>query len=308
MGRRRSIAGFVAVVALTIPCLVSCRATPMRSVPPLSDPAVTVGSFDFPESELLAWMYAGAIRAAGIPVRVIAAAGPREVVEPALRAGLVELLPEYAGTAVQFLSGGGILPSSDATRTHADLLRELSGTGVVVMAPARAQDANALVVTSATARRYGLRRVSDLARVSPGLVFGGPPECLQRPLCLPGYGRTYGLRFRTFVPLDVGGPLTVQALVSNEIDVGLLFTSDPAIADRDLVRLRDDRGLQPAENVTPLIRAETLERFGEPLRRAIDAVSARLTTAVLVALNERLLAGVSPSRAAAEWLSAEGLA
>jgi osmoprotectant transport system substrate-binding protein len=253
-------------------------------------------------------MYAGAIRAAGIPVRLMASAGPREILEPALHRGLVELLPEYAGTAVQFLSAGDVPASSDAVLTHRDLVRELRGTGVVALSPARAQDANTLVVTSATARRYDLQTVSDLAPVASRFVFGGPPECPQRPLCLVGYARTYQLQFGTFVPLDVGGPLTVQALVSNEIDVGLLFTTDPAVGERDLVRLRDDRGLQPAENVTPLIRAETLERFGTPLREAIDAVSARLTTSVLVALNGRLLAGGSPSRVAAEWLAQEGLA
>jgi osmoprotectant transport system substrate-binding protein len=253
-------------------------------------------------------MYAGAIRAAGVRVHLIASAGPREILEPALHRGLVELLPEYAGTAVQFLSAGDVSASSDAALTHRDLVRELLGTSIVALSPARAQDANTLVVTSATARRYDLHTVSDLAPVASRFVFGGPPECPQRPLCLVGYAQTYELQFGTFVPLDVGGPLTVQALVSNEIDVGLLFTSDPAIGERDLVRLRDDRGLQPAENVTPLIRAETLERFGTPLREAIDAVSARLTTSVLVALNGRLLAGASPSRVAAEWLAQEGLA
>lgn len=195
-----------------------------------------------------------------------------------------------------------------ASWSHRDLVDELRDTPIVALSPARAQDANALVVTSATARRYDLHTVSDLARVASGFVFGGPPECPYRPLCLPGYEQIYDLRFGTFVPLDVGGPLTVQALVSNEIDVGLLFTSDPAIGEPDLVALLDDHGLQPAENVTPLIRSETLERFGTPLRQAIDAVSARLTTDTLVTLNRRLLAGASASRVAGEWLAQEGLA
>jgi osmoprotectant transport system substrate-binding protein len=280
----------------------------MRPVPQLDDSSVTVASFDFPESELLARLYAGAIRAAGVPVDLIASTGPREILEPALHDGLVELLPEYAGTAVQFLSAGDIPASSDAALTHRELVQELRGTSIVALSPAPAQDANTLVVTSATARRYGLRSVSDLAPVAPGFIFGGPPECPHRPLCLPGYAQTYGLHFGTFVPLDVGGPLTVQALVSNEIDVGLLFTTDPAIGANNLRMLRDDRGLQPAENVTPLIRTETLERFDPRLRQAIDAVSARLTTRALVALNDRLLAGASPSEVATEWLAQERLA
>jgi osmoprotectant transport system substrate-binding protein len=305
IGRR----GVVASIAFATFTLTSCGSPSSTSpVPALRDPGVTVASFDFPESELLARMYAGAIRTAGIPVRLVASAGPREILEPALHRGLVELLPEYAGTAVQFLSAGSVPASSDPAQTYRDLVRELQDTSIVALSPARAQNANTLVVTSATARRYDLHTVSDLGPIAPRSVFGGPPECPYRPLCLLGYAQTYGLHFGTFVPLDVGGPLTVQALVSNEIDVGLLFTSDPAIDERDLVRLRDDRGLQPAENVTPLIRAETLERFGAPLREAIDAVSARLTTEVLVRLNDRLLAGASPSQVAAEWLVQEGLA
>ncbi len=274
----------------------------------LGDRAVTVASFDFPESDVLARLYAGAIRAVGIPVRLVASVGPREIVEPALHGGLVELVPEYAGTAVQFVSAGDLPASSDPATTHRSLVEALRGTPVVALPHARAQDANTLVVTSETARRYGLRRVSDLVPVASGMVVGGPAECPQRPLCLPGYRQAYGLRFGAFVSLDVGGPLTVQALVSHEIDVGLLFTSDPAIAQRGLVELRDDRGLQPAENVTPLIRAETLGRFGARIRDAINGVSARLATADLIGLNVRLLAGVSPSTVAADWLAQEGLA
>jgi osmoprotectant transport system substrate-binding protein len=304
IGRRST----VACIALATISLASCGdPASTRTVSALDDSAVTIASFDFPESELLARIYAGAIRAEGIRVHLVTSAGPREILEPALHQGLIELLPEYAGTAVQFLAGGDVPASSDPDVTHRDLVGQLLGTSVTALSPARAQDANTLVVTSVTARRYGLETVSDLAPLASRSVLGGPPECPRRPLCLPGYERTYDLDFATFVPLDAGGPLTVQALVSNEIDVGLLFTSDPTIGERDLVELRDDRGLQPAENVTPLIRSETLERFGEPLRRATDAVSARLTTGVLVALNGQLLAGASPSRVAAEWLGQEGL-
>ena len=110
------------------------------------------------------------------------------------------------------------------------------------------------MVTAATAARYGLRSIADLARVAPRLVFGGPPECPERAYCLPGLRRAYGLRFKAFIPLDAGGPLTLQALEAGNVGVALLFTTDPAIPARHLVILADDRGLQPAENITPLVR------------------------------------------------------
>jgi hypothetical protein len=108
------------------------------------------------------------------------------------------------------------------------------------------------VVTGATASRYRLRTISDLARAAPGLVFGGPPECPERPDCLPGLRRTYGLRFRAFAALDAGGPLTRQALEGGDIGAALLFSTDPAIRARHLVELADNRDLQPAENQRPV--------------------------------------------------------
>ena len=127
----------------------------------------------------------------------------------------------------------------------------MAGRGLVAGRPAAAQDGNAIVVTAATAARYRLRTISDLAKVAGHLIFGGPPECVENPSCLPGLKLVYGLRFREFVPLDSGGPLTRQALLDGDVSVALLFTTDPAIRAQHLVVLTDNRGLQPAENVVP---------------------------------------------------------
>ena len=105
----------------------------------------------------------------------------------------------------------------------------MAGRGLVAGRPSAAQDANVIVVTAATAARYGLRSVADLARVAPRLAFGGPPECPESVYCLPGLKQAYGLRFRAFIPLDAGGPLTLQALEAGDIGVALLFSTDPAI-------------------------------------------------------------------------------
>lgn len=269
---------------------------------------ITVGSFDFPESVLLAEIYGQALAADKFPVRILPNLGPREVVDPALVDGLVQLVPEYAGSALEFFSLGGRSATSSATAASKMLTETVAGRGLVVGRPAPGQDANAIVVTAATAARYRLRSIADLANVAPGLVFGGPPECPGRPYCLPGLERVYGLRFKAFTPLDVGGPLTLQALLAGYIGAALLFTTDPSIPARHLVILADDRGLQPAENITPLVRRDVIARYGARLLAVLNSVSALLDTSTLRALDARVeLAGQNPRRVAASWMRAHRL-
>ena len=155
----------------------------------------------------------------------------------------------------------------------------------------------------------GLRSVAGLARVAPRLAFDGPPECPERIYWLLGLKQVYGLRFRVFVPLDAGGPLTLQALQAGDIGVALLFSTDPAITADHLVVLADDRGLQPAENVVPLVRRDAVARYGPRLLAVPGTVSARLTTGSLRALDARVeLRGDDPGLVAQGWLRARGLA
>ena len=269
---------------------------------------ITVGSFDFPESVLLAYLYAGALSARGYPVRVLPDLGSRELVEPALMTGLIQLVPEYTGSALEFVSLGRVHATASVASTARNLERWMGARGIIVARPAAAQDANAIVVTGATAARYQLRTVSDLAAVAPALVFGGPPECPERPYCLQGLRRVYGLQFRAFVGLDTGGTLTRQALEGGEISAALLFTTDPAIRGRHLVVLADNRGLQPAENVVPVLRRATVERYGTGLVTALNAVSARLSTTTLMALDAQVeLDRLGPNVVAERWLRDQGL-
>jgi osmoprotectant transport system substrate-binding protein len=143
--------------------------------------------------------------------------------------------------------------------------------------------------------------------VAPRLTFGGPPECPTRPFCLVGLEKVYGLRFGSFVALDAGGPLTHHALQNGYVDVALLFTTDPRLIGGDLVELTDDRQLQPAENVTPIVRHELLDRRGREFELLVNQVSGQMTTAGLRQLNARVAAGIDVSRVAQEWLASQGL-
>jgi osmoprotectant transport system substrate-binding protein len=272
------------------------------------DDAITIASFNFPESQLLARLYGHALQDAGFDVRFALDLGQRELVQPALARGLVDFVPEYAGTALQFLTLGAVAPAADTQATHDALVGAAENRGLVALAPAPAQDSNAFVVTKATAARYVLEDLSDLKEVAPLLTMGGPPECPSRPFCLAGLNKTYGLAFGDFVPLDVGGPLTQQALATDGVDIALLFSTDPSIGGDNLVALRDDLHLQPAENITPLVRREIVDRWGDKFVDAVDGVSSRLTTEGLRELNAQLADQPDDSKGVASaWLSLQAL-
>jgi osmoprotectant transport system substrate-binding protein len=271
------------------------------------DDAITVASFGFPESVLLAEIYAQAIEGADIRVEREHSLGPRELVMPALLQGLVEFVPEYAGSGLQFLAGDGST-SPDHAITHERFAERLEPLDVTALDASPAEDQNGFAVTTETAQRYGLRTLSDLAAVSGELAFGGPPECTSRPFCLPGLERSYGIAFgQVFTNLDAGGPRSVSALAEGTVDVALLFTSDGAIDLNDFVLLEDDRRLQPAENVTPVIRTGVLERFGSSLASSVNAVSALLSTGELRTLNAEVARGATPEQIASRWLASNGL-
>jgi osmoprotectant transport system substrate-binding protein len=311
MGPRVSIVLAVSVLVGSVSCAneASDRAeSPAARVrTTLRDDTVTVASFDFAESELLAELYSEALEAGHFDVRREFGLGPREVVFPALAGGLVEFVPEYAGSALQFIDVDQAPAATGAGDANEALAVALRDTGVAVLESSPAEDANTFVVTRETAQRDGLRSLSDVAGPAPTLTFGGPPECESRPYCLAGLEEVYGLSFGEVLTLDAGGPLTLQALERGDVDVALLFTTDPALNNEDLVQLDDDRELQPSENVTPLLRRELVDRFGPQLVARIDAVSEALDTEALRSLNQRVAGGEDVASVARSWLREQGL-
>lgn len=271
---------------------------------PKDGPTITVGSTNFGEQLILGEIYAQVLEANGYPVARAFNLGSREVVNPALKDGEIDLLVEYTGTLLTFEGGTS---TTDSDETHAALVAAVADDDLVVLAYAPAQDKNGIVVTAATAASLGITKVSDLAAHNGTLVFGGPPECPEREFCLLGLQSVYGLDFTEFKPLDVGGPLTVAALEGGEIDVALLFTSDGVIAAKGFVLLEDDMNLQPAENIVPVTTKEIADAYGAEFTELLDSVSAKITTAELSELNKRY--GIDAEDAdvlALEWLQANG--
>jgi osmoprotectant transport system substrate-binding protein len=259
---------------------------------------VRVASFDFAESELLAELFAQAIEAKGVPVERRFDLGSRETVQPALEQGLVDVVPEYLASALEFARLGAPVTARarDAAAALTSVLRERS---VSVLPYAPAVDRNAVAMAAQTANQLGVEKISDLAPIAPVLDFIGPPECPERPACLPVLEQKYGLRFRSFsaVPVDT----VALQLESHDADVGVAFTSDPSIEKHGLVLLRPDRERPRADNVVPLVRTSVFERF-PAIESALERVTARLTTRELRSLNGRVADGAAVADVAREWL------
>lgn len=269
-----------------------------------AEAGVRVASFDFAESELLAELYAQALEAQAAPVVRLGRIGPREIVAPAMELDHIDVVPEYLGTALQY--EGLTDPNPDLDSAFQELNTRLARRGLLALAPAPAEDKNVVVVTAERAAEEQLESISDLLPHAGGQRFGGPAECPDRPLCLLGLEGAYGLRFAEFVP-QRSLAFTAEALRRGEIDVGLMFSTAAQLTAPDLVELTDDRQLQPAENVLPVVRAEAVERWGPSLIEPLDAVSAVLTTDDLRAMNLRVADGEPIAEVAGDWLVRHGL-
>jgi osmoprotectant transport system substrate-binding protein len=277
------------------------------ATPGTSKPTVKIGSTNFQEQLILGELYAQVLEANGYTVERKFNLGNREVVFPALSSGQIDMEADYLATLLAFVNKNA-QGSTDPNATRTALQKELDAKSLTVLDPAPAVDQNGFVVTKATADKYKLSKLSDLAPVAANLTLGGPPECPQRPFCALGLKNTYGLSFKDFKPLDAGGPITVTALEGGQIDVGLLFTSDAIIAVKGFVLLDDDKHLQLSDNIAPIVRNDLVSKGGDDFKKLINSIAPKLTTAELTAMNKQ--AGVDkkdPKDVAKEWLKKQGL-
>jgi osmoprotectant transport system substrate-binding protein len=274
---------------------------------------LSIGAFNFTESQILAEVYAGALEANGYSVSITQSTN-REVLQPALESGEVQMVPEYLGTFTEFLNikdngpDASPLASGDVDATYAEAQVLAEKVGITVLTPSPAADQNAFAVRGDFARENGLISLSDLAALSSttGLRLGGPPECPQRPFCQPGLESTYGIAIAEFVPLDAGGPLTKEALSQGVIDVGLIFSSDGGVVANDFVVLVDDLKLQQVDNIVPALISSAVT---PEITEILNAVSAAMTTEDLITMNKAVdIDRKKASDVAAEFLASKGLA
>jgi osmoprotectant transport system substrate-binding protein len=270
-----------------------------RTVERSPESDIVVASFDFAESQLVAEIYAQALEGEGFVVARQLGLGPREVVIPALRQGFVDLVPEYAGSALAAFAPGSSTDPGDVHDVVDQLAAAIAPWGLEVLSSSPASNRNELAVTAFTATNVDLWTISDLGPFATSMIVGGPPECPVRRHCLVGLADVYGLEFGSFVPLADAG-LVRRALLDGVIDVGVVFSTDAALAGSALVVLEDDEGLQPADHVVPVVRREALD---DRVAAVLDGVSAQLTTTNLRFLNWRVAnAGAGIAAEARGWL------
>ena len=298
-------------IALLVAALVAtaCGATSGGTSPSPTRPTVKVGSTNFYEQGILAEAYAQILENSGYTVERKFNLGNREIVQPALESGQIDLDAEYLATLLTFVDKTA-KASTDPKETAKLLQAALSGKKLTVLDAAAATDQNGFVVTKDTAAKYNLKKLSDLAAVGGQLVLGGPPECPSptRPFCIPGLKGTYGITFKDFKPLDAGGPLTVAALDGKQIDVGLMFTSDPKIVAKDYVLLEDDKHLQLSDNIAPVVRDDLLAKDDGTIKKLLNSLSAKLTQDELNGMNKLVAVDKKdPKDVAKDWLKKQGL-
>lgn len=267
--------------------------------------SVVVGSADFPESKIVAEIYAQALEANGFAVGRQFGIGSRETYVPALLDHSIDLVPDYTGNLLQYFAPENTVTAPDGVELA--LHRVLPG-GLSILRPAPANDTDTVTVTAATATKWNLKTIADLAAHSAEVKFGAPSEFLNRAQGLAGLKAKYGLNVKAdnFVAIsDGGGPATVRALLDGTVTAANIFSTSPAIPQNKFVVLGDPKNNFLPGNVVPLVSSQ---KMSDALKKILDAVSAEITTRTLTDLNTAVSgnSGVDPDEAARKWVRDNG--
>jgi osmoprotectant transport system substrate-binding protein len=276
--KKKNLLGAVGVIGVGMLVLAGCS-DPTESTGGSASggdsETITVGSANFPESELLAEMYAQVLEANGVDVERSFNIGAREVYLQALEDGSIDLLPEYNGALLAALSDDGAPEGVTSPDDVYDALQDVLPEGIVSLPQSEAEDKDTLSVTSETADEYDLETIEDLEPVADQLRIAAGPEFAERIQGIKGLESEYGLTFKEFVPLDAGGPLTLAALTDGDVEVANIFSTDSAIETNDLVTLEDTKQLFLSENILPIVRED---KSDDTVEDALNSVSEALTT------------------------------
>lgn len=280
----------------------------IQSNPENGKVSLTIGSKNFPEQEILGEIYAQALSAAGYKVKSALNLGDESVALKAVKTDQISGYPEYASTALT--SFFGLEPEevpSDGTEAWEKANEEFEKEGLQAFEPTPFVSANAVGTTKETADKYELETVSDLEGVSEKLSLYGSPECRQRIDCLAGLESLYGLKFKSFTPVDIGLRYTV--LEKGQADLSILFTTDPQLsAESDkFVILEDDKEVFPAGNVIFVTTQKVAEEAGPDFEKTILQVQEGLDLKVMQELDARVeLEKETPKQAAKAYLESAG--
>ncbi len=271
------------------------------------DVTVTVGSKNFTEEFILGEIDAQALQAAGYTVKKDLNLGSEQIAFKALKNGNIDGYPEYTSTALT--SFFNVKPEdipSDANEAVAEAQGDFAKEGLVAFAPTPFTSANAVGMLKKRADQLGVKTISDLEGKSQNLTLYGSPECRQRVDCLVGLEQDYGLKFKKFVPVDIG--LRYEVLDKGQADLSIIFTTDAQLSTRkDIVVLDDDKKVFPPGNVTFVARKATVDQAGADMQKTIELVQQGLTEKVMRELNARVdVDRETPKQVAREYLRESG--
>ncbi|MFG2501215.1 ABC transporter substrate-binding protein [Streptomyces sp. NPDC048441] len=261
------------------------------TAPPGDSHHLVIGSAGFTESDLLAQMYSLLLKKAGYGTEILSVAN-RELYEPALEAGQIDVVPEYAATFADWLNakknGADAAPvgSPDLDGTMRSLRGLATPRGLTVLDAGKAVDQNAFAVTSSYAQQHRLKTLSDLGKSGLRVRLAAGDECVQRPYCEPGLKKVYGIDITSVDPKGVGTTQAKKAVQSGQDQMVLTTSTDATLDNFGLVLLKDDKNLQNADYIVPVVNRS---RAGsEGVAKALGRLNSVLTTADLAAMNEQV--------------------
>ncbi|MFD4834158.1 ABC transporter substrate-binding protein [Streptomyces uncialis] len=294
MNRRAAPAAVLALLCLTAGGCAGGPSLETRdavSASPGDNKNLVVGSAGFTESDVLAQMYALLLKDAGYSTRTLTVAN-RELYEPALESGQIDVVPEYAATFADWLNAKANGPdappagSPDLTTTMDNLRRLATPRGLTVLDPGRAVDQNAFAVAASYAREHRLKNLSDLGRSGLKVRLAAGDECVKRPYCEPGLKKVYGIDITGIDPKGVGTTQAKKAVQSGQDQMVLTTTTDATLSQFGLVILADDKHLQNADYIVPVVNRSRAGGAGPT--KALDKLNKVLTTADLASLNQQI--------------------
>lgn len=251
--------------------------------------SVVIASAGFTEIQLMAEMYKLLLDKAGYSASIKVVQN-REIYEPALEKGTIDVVPDYAATMTEFLNvkangaDAKAVATNDKDATVAALNKLAQPLGIKALEPAQAVDQNAFVVTKDYSTKNHVTKMSDLRGKS--VVIAATEECPDRPFCQPGLEKTYGIKVTKLLPLGFGTTQTKDAVTSGKAQLGLVGTTDATLPDLGLVILDDDMGLQLADNLVPVVGKDFLT--DSKLAGALNQLASILTTDDLAQLDKKV--------------------
>ncbi|WP_189860517.1 ABC transporter substrate-binding protein [Streptomyces poonensis] len=272
---------------------------------------LVVGAAGFTEAKVLGELYKQLLSDAGYEV-TLATVENREIYAPQLEKGAIDVVPEYAATLAEFLNtdenGPDAEPvaSSDVDATVTALRKLAEPRGLKVLPPGEAVDQNAFAVSREFAEKHDLKTLSDLGKAGVEVRIAAGDECETRPFCAPGLEKTYGIEVAAIDPKGVGTTQSKQAVKNGTDQLVLTTTTDATLKNFDLVLLEDDKKLQNADNVLPVVNAK--DAGDQEIADVLGKLTGALTTNDLVELNRKVdEERQKEADVAAEYLESKGL-